>query len=436
MLVFTLEKEPQLERTLFPGQKEGKFKYVHLESTFHELYPSKRIAAPTVGNLWAIGHSLARHKPDVIHCTADAITLQFGLVGKALGIPVVTSIHTDVQVGLQAVGAPPFALFLTNLKERMESYLLDGCATTSDSFRTKLLKQGVACDHVVKTAVLVDVFRPDCRCEATRQRLTFGDPDAFLIVYVGRLAPEKGLDTLMRMAKSVDRCYLAVIGDGPMGASLAAQHGKHNRLYCVPGFLGHDELPAVYASADVHATCSMFETLGNTVLEAQACGLPVVVPRTQGFVDTVRHGEDGYFFDGARPAEGAAVLQALRDDPTLRARLGAAGRAKVQLNSPDRVAADIVQWYSASSTRLRAEGALGAAVRSWQLVGAVLLVLAGWNLYEVSAALTRQLQALVASGQRALSSSAIVRSIVANYSTLYAPTVADAGGAIQQRKQQ
>ena len=75
------------------------------------------------------------------------------------------------------------------------------------------------------------------------------------------------------MAQSVERCYLALIGDGPMGSKLAALHGAASRLYCVPGFLQHDALPAVYASADAHATCSMFETLGNTVLEAHALGL-------------------------------------------------------------------------------------------------------------------------------------------------------------------
>lgn len=60
-------------------------------------------------------------------------------------------------------------------------------------------------------------------------------------------------------------------------------------IYCELGFLGHKDLAPVYASADVHVSCSQFETLGNTVLEAHASGTSVVVPRTQGFVDTVEH---------------------------------------------------------------------------------------------------------------------------------------------------
>ncbi len=53
----------------------------------------------------------------------------------------------------------------------------------------------------------------------------------------------------------------------------------------------------VYASSDVHVSASQFETLGNTVLEAFACCVPVVVPKTQGFNDTVRHGQDGFLFE-------------------------------------------------------------------------------------------------------------------------------------------
>lgn len=52
----------------------------------------------------------------------------------------------------------------------------------------------------------------------------------------------------------------------------------------------------IYSSSDVHVSASQFETLGNTVLEAYACGIPVVVPCTQGFCDTVRDGEDGFLF--------------------------------------------------------------------------------------------------------------------------------------------
>lgn len=396
VVIFTLEKEPILESILFPEDKcdlskPRRFKYVHLESAFHELYPSKRIAAPTVGNLASIGMALARERPDVIHCTADAITLQFGLVGRVLGIPVVSSIHTDVQMGLAAVGAPSLVLFLTNAKERMESALLDGCATTSASFQIKLKEQHVECDHVIKTAVLVDKFRPEAACKATRSRLTFGHPDAFLVVFVGRLAPEKGLDTLIAMTRAVDNCYLALVGDGPMASQLAQQHGAAQRLYCVPGFVDHEALPKLYASADAHATCSVFETLGNTVLEAHACGLPVVAPRAQGFVDTITDGSDGMLYDGRHLEQGIAALTRLRDSPQLRKKMGDAGRVKVLKQSPQLVVEDIVGWYNdrMETTALMSKHTPApiALFRTFQLLGSVMLVLAVWQLYDLASAI-------------------------------------------------
>ncbi|CAN0400879.1 unnamed protein product, partial [Discosporangium mesarthrocarpum] len=99
------------------------------------------------------------------------------------------------------------------------------------------------------------------------------------------------------MCRSVDGVYLALIGDGPEASNLSAFHGvwtgnqagtgTKGGVYCRPEFLAHDDLPQIYASADAHVSSSTFETLGNTVLEAHACGTPVLVPRAQGFVDTV-----------------------------------------------------------------------------------------------------------------------------------------------------
>ena len=88
--------------------------------------------------------------------------------------------------------------------------------------------------------------------------------------------------------------YLAIVGDGPSAPTFAQLHGRENGVYCRPRFLSHAELAEVYASSDVHVSASEFETLGNT-----ACGVPVVVPRTQGFRDTVRHEVDGYLFEPA-----------------------------------------------------------------------------------------------------------------------------------------
>jgi glycosyltransferase involved in cell wall biosynthesis len=62
-------------------------------------------------------------------------------------------------------------------------------------------------------------------------------------------------------------------------------------VWFVPGFLKQDELAQVYASVDVVASASTFETFGFTALEAMACGTPFLGPRAQGFRDVVEHGK-------------------------------------------------------------------------------------------------------------------------------------------------
>ncbi|CAM9359036.1 unnamed protein product [Phaeothamnion confervicola] len=424
VVIFTLERAPQLEAAIFPrgGPAAPRFRYVTLDSKFHDLYPSKRVASPTPRNLGLVLAALRREKPDALHVTVDAMTLVFALAAALTGVPCVGSIHTDVQTALRSVNASPWALFLANFKEQMESRLLDGCATTSPSFRAKLRQQGVGCDHVVQTAVLVDKFRPAARCSATRRALTFGHPDAFLVVYVGRLAPEKGLDTLITVAQSVDNLYLAIVGDGPLGGYLASLHGAANRVYCRPGFLSHDDLPRMYASADAHVTCSLFETLGNTVLEAHACGIPVVVPRTQGFIDTVTDGNasaasadctggggfagdsgagsgdagaedcgDGFLFAPDRPADMARLLERLRDDCARRRRMGARGREKVLRQSPALVTGDIVEWYGRAVARRNAAAPFAKFCRGLQLTGMVLLLVVVWHIYCLPTAVARSL---------------------------------------------
>lgn len=435
LIIFTLEPSPTLEETLFPNEPAGKFRFVTLDSAFHKFYPAKRIAAPTMSNLFRILSTLAKERPDVCHCTSDAIALQFGLAGKLTGVPVVTSMHTDVQLALGHAGAPQLAMMATGLKDMMESRLLDGCATTSPSFLAKLEGMNIHCDHVVKTAVLVDTFTPESRCHKTRSQLTFGHPGGFLVVFVGRLSPEKGIDKLLKMTKALDGCYLALIGDGPMADHLASLHGARNRVYCVPGFLSHKELPTIYASADVHATCSEFETLGNTVLEAHSCGIPVVAPRTQGFVDTITNGSDGFLYDpkkGGGLGEGIRRLEILRDDADLRVKMGAAGRAKVLKQSPELVAADIVGWYGERMQKYRSAWLPQAVLAIFPLMLAVLSVSLVWysanlvyHMLELGAAGVDSVANAIKHMRSIASTSPLFKSIKSSYSSLSMTPVVD-----------
>ena len=171
------------------------------------------------------------------------------------------------------------------------------------------------------------------------------NPDAFLCVYVGRISKEKRLDVIVEAVRNVEGAYLAIIGDGPGAPYYAAAHGKESRIYCKPRFLSHCELAEVYASSDLHVSASQFETLGNTVLEAFACGVPVVVPRCQGFCDTVADTKDGYLFTPGSSSSAQGFIQIFKDDNVKRKTMGEFGRQKVSSHTVSHVVKDLVAWY-------------------------------------------------------------------------------------------
>ena len=88
----------------------------------------------------------------------------------------------------------------------------------------------------------------------------------------------------------------------------------------------------VYQSADCLVNASQYEGMSNVVLEAMACGLPVIASRVAGNDELVREGETGFLFDLQEPASLINAFRQLMSDRALRARLGAAARNRVTKN--------------------------------------------------------------------------------------------------------
>jgi hypothetical protein len=105
-------------------------------------------------------------------------------------------------------------------------------------------------------------------------------------------------------------------------------------------------LSKIYSSSEVHVSASEFETLGNTVLEAFSCGIPVVVPKTQGFSDTVKDKIDGFLFTAGDCEDAKKYLQLLKDNDKLRKEMGQSGRNAVLTQTIQYVVEDLFTWYN------------------------------------------------------------------------------------------
>ena len=155
------------------------------------------------------------------------------------------------------------------------------------------------------------------------------DDDDIVVLSVARLAPEKGLDTLVRaVAEAHDpRLRLVVVGHGPDGPALerlATELGVRLRLV---GELPWERLAEVYVAADIFALLSLREPWGVVVNEAAACGLPLVLSDQVGAAyDLLRDGENGAVVPTGNVEAAAAAIRALAADPEVRLAQGARSR--------------------------------------------------------------------------------------------------------------
>jgi 1,2-diacylglycerol 3-alpha-glucosyltransferase len=169
--------------------------------------------------------------------------------------------------------------------------------------------------EVLPTGIDLERFRPGEQAEA-RQALGLDTTEPVLL-YVGRLDREKNLEFLLSAVARVGipRARLLLVGRGTQAAALrrvAAARGLGDRVE-FRGGAPPDDLPRYYRAADVFVFASTTETQGLAVLEAMACGLPVVAVRASGVEEVVGEGVSGLLVPEDAAAFAGAVTQVLGD---------------------------------------------------------------------------------------------------------------------------
>lgn len=149
------------------------------------------------------------------------------------------------------------------------------------------------------------------------------------VLCVGRLVPEKAQALLLRAAATVDGCRVVLVGDGPERASLERLAAELRADVTFTGAVGQDEILEHYAAADIFCLPSFAEGVPVVLMEAMATGLPVISTTIAGIPELVRNGESGILVPPGRVDLVAGGLRQLIGDPSLRSRMGAAGRAGV-----------------------------------------------------------------------------------------------------------
>ncbi|WP_186808217.1 glycosyltransferase family 4 protein [Agrococcus baldri] len=304
---------------------------------------------------------LARFQPDVLHAASP-----FMLGGQAIaeasriGLPSVAIYQTDVagfarrnRLGAGAAFAWQVIRLIHNSADRT---LAPSSAAIDD-----LEGAGVKRVHRWTRGVDLDGFHPDNRRgpAATNLRRRIAPDGETVVGYVGRVAPEKGLDRLRALAGQPG-IRLVVVGDGPGMDDTRRQLAALRPVFL--GQLSGSALRAAYAAMDVFVHTGAEETFGQTLQEAAASGLPVVAPRAGGPIDLVDHGTTGFLFEPDDASELRAAVGQLVAEPDMRARMGEAGRRRVLGRSWPAVVDQLIGHYEAAARRaLRGvDGLVGA----------------------------------------------------------------------------
>lgn len=277
------------------------------------LYKDKELALPTM----QVGRSLHQFDPDVVHVVNPAV---LGVAGIFYGRkwPLVASYHTNI---------PQYADFykLPFLKPILWQYLkllhnrADLNLCTSNTVLQELNGRRFKNVKLWDRGVDLERFGKDKWDDQMRHRLTEGEIDKTLLLYVGRLAAEKEIEKLRPVLEASDHIRLAIVGDGPHRAVLE-QHFSGTRTVFT-GFLHGEDLSKAYASSDIFAFPSTTETLGLVLLEAMASGLPVVAANSGPTREQMTHGLTGFLYD---PANGNSLTEHILtlQNEHLRAKMG------------------------------------------------------------------------------------------------------------------
>jgi len=296
---------------------------VDIPSLGREVAPFADLAA-----LAELVRSIRRERPAIVHTH----TSKAGFVGRLAAViarvpAVIHQPHGHIFYGYYS---PRRTAVFTKL-ERAAARWTDRIITLTDRGAAEHLardigraEQYVTVPSGVPTAELRATAPP--RAEA-RARLGL-DPDAFVVVGLGRLEPIKGFDLLVRalpaVAAQVPSARLLLVGDGAEREhlqTLAASLRLTGRLLLTDETT---DVTAYLAAADVVAVPSRNEGMGRVIVEAMALGLPIVATAVGGIPDVVTDGECGRLVAPEDVDALSTALTELGRDPALRRKLGEA----------------------------------------------------------------------------------------------------------------
>lgn len=335
------------------------------------------------GSLAELRRIIRKVQPEVMHCTNTFPLMSPSVyqAARAEGVPVVQSLRNYRLLC-------PGALFLRDGKV-CEDCL--GKAFAWPGVKHGCYRQSRAASAVVAgmTAVhrLIGTWRRDVDLYFTPSEFArrkhiegglpadrilvkpnFIDPDpgpgtgrGGFALFVGRLSPEKGIDTLLRAWDQLGSDYhLKIVGDGPLADSVRAQAATRAHVEW-SGHLGHDAVLDLVGEAECLLVPSVwYETFGRTIIEAYARGTPVIASRLGAMSELVDDGRTGLLVEPGNPGALAEAMRTMKADPLRRERMRQEARREYREKyTGERNHTLLTEIYRAAVKRRRTKGEPG-----------------------------------------------------------------------------
>ncbi len=286
------------------------FSYTRTENSESNIHTALSLPVPFLFYKICLNkHSFFRlvknKKPDVIHMHHCAGNLELSIRKlRSSGLPVVGTVHISPS------GDSPFdRAIMMYFSKVLRKHIKESNALicVSRYVESRLNSMGIHNTTVIPNAIDRNVFH---RTERPRKRLGI-KKDAKVILFVGRLSPEKGIIELMKAFKkpSMRNNTLYIIGSGPLKWLCKLYSLKHKNIVFV-GRVEENLLREYYSAADLTVAPSKWnEAFGMVIIESMACGTPVLSSAKGAIPEIVSDGRTGFLLKRITPDSIANAIE-------------------------------------------------------------------------------------------------------------------------------